>query len=340
MSRARTNAKATPQSTNQRLARCSSRFLRFARCSTIEKGIEKLIKTNHCSFEKQRAKSSPQMVLPISNVPHYLGAHCDRKRKTRTMIVVKTCSNVTRSFLLFLSHPPTHTHTLSLSLSPRRTKPRERTREIDTDMRTRTYIVRVLSAGRALVRLVAARRDERSRMRRRAAELQATPPPPSSFGSARSLSLSVAPRAHRPDLSLAPRRFVHIRIRSVPLGFPRFGISPNPCSLALSLPRRSSSRVLSVSVSSLCLFPFGASVSSPHGEIRARAIAKRRPPPPSTPPLLSYPRSRTPRCPSDENSYDDDETARQRRRAPPIGRCGVMVHDVIIAKLRMRCTMP
>jgi hypothetical protein len=27
---------------------------------------------------------------------------------------------------------------------------------------------------------------------------------------------------------------------------------------------------------------------------------------------------------------------RQRRRAPPIGRCGVMVHDVIIVKLRMR----
>lgn len=29
-------------------------------------------------------------------------------------------------------------------------------------------------------------------------------------------------------------------------------------------------------------------------------------------------------------------TQRRLRRAPPIGRCGVMVHDVIIAKLRMR----
>lgn len=57
-------------------------------------------------------------------------------------------------------------------------------------------------------------------------------------------------------------------------------------------------------------------------------------PSPSSP--LSARLSRLAPLPAASRHNATTTTQRRLRRAPPIGRCGVMVHDVIIAELRMR----
>lgn len=66
-----------------------------------------------------------------------------------------------------------------------------------------------------------------------------------------------------------------------------------------------------------------------------------RSPPPYGPAVLTPFTPRRHRLPACQHGPHDSTTTatttqRRQRRAPPIGRCGVMVHDVIIAMLRMR----
>jgi len=150
--------------------------------------------------------------------------------------------------------------------------------------------------------------------------------------------------SHTPSLARSLSLFLaRSRILSLALGYavsrsfgsarPRscFGISPNPMfalSLLSSFLLISLSLSLSLSLSrSLSLFlpPF-LRLPSVHPPFLPRPV------PPShcqavLPLTFPFPSLKT---------ATTTMKRRQRRRAPPIGRCGVMVHDVIIVKLRMR----
>jgi len=148
---------------------------------------------------------------------------------------------------------------------------------------------RILATRRALARLVAVRRDERSKMRRKA-ELRATLP----LLLLRRVSYSLAV-----CLSLARARG-YAASRSARLGSARlhscFGISPNPCSLCLSY--RSSFSPLSLSlflsVSLQCIRLFFPVLYPSH----CQAIVP-----------LTFP------FPVFKNSYDDDETTAATTRS-------------------------
>lgn len=186
----------------------------------------------------------------------------------------------------------------------------EHAKPTDTDMR---------AVGRTLVRLAGWRTKGRT-LGECGGKTEATTvvfpsPDLASSPSIRYFSLS-------PSLSVFPRpRARIVRVRSAALGSTR--PIPSPFRSPPPLPARPFP--LPNPCSFVCSLSFFLSRSRP---FLARAIAK-----------SSFPSA--PRRPMVKQLRRGIRRRRQRRRqrrARPIGRCGVMVHDVIMAKLRMRAT--